>query len=130
MNSVLHLYCPYVWQLKPGHTYDEHLIFVLKIMCDNFLTHNLHCCLGILLFFGKSDVPDWHPGRSNFPGWSFLSHYTGRNFRTGHPLDSSPCDQISQKVLTNLDESAWMVEPKGRTVEVLYPEYRRSPVMT
>jgi hypothetical protein len=25
---------PYVWQLNPGHTYDEHLIFYLKTWCD------------------------------------------------------------------------------------------------
>jgi hypothetical protein len=26
---------PYVWQLDPGHTYDEHLFLALKIGCDS-----------------------------------------------------------------------------------------------
>jgi hypothetical protein len=25
---------PYVWQLDPGHTYDEHLVLALKTGCD------------------------------------------------------------------------------------------------
>jgi hypothetical protein len=27
---------PYVWQLDPGHTYDEHLVLALKTGCDSF----------------------------------------------------------------------------------------------
>jgi hypothetical protein len=26
---------PYVWQLDPGHTYDEHLVLALKTGCDS-----------------------------------------------------------------------------------------------
>jgi hypothetical protein len=71
---------------------------------------------GFLCSLGKPDVLDWYTGRSNFPCWSFLSPYAGRNFNIDHSLDSSPCDRISQNVLSNPDESASVVEPKGRTI--------------
>jgi hypothetical protein len=32
---------PYVWQLDPGHTYDEHLVLALKTGCDICLHTNL-----------------------------------------------------------------------------------------
>jgi hypothetical protein len=37
-------FLPYVWQLDPGHTYDEHLVFPLKpgvtdSLCSNGLFH-------------------------------------------------------------------------------------------
>jgi hypothetical protein len=32
---------PYVWQLDPGHTYDEHLVLVLKTRCDKLAESNV-----------------------------------------------------------------------------------------
>jgi hypothetical protein len=44
---------PYVWQLDPEHTYDEHLVLALKTGCDNILS-NLNCVfLFYLLLFVK-----------------------------------------------------------------------------
>jgi hypothetical protein len=34
---------PYVWQLDPGHTYDEHLILALKTGCDRVEAHQFRC---------------------------------------------------------------------------------------
>jgi hypothetical protein len=46
---------PYVWQLDPGHTYDEHQVLALKTGCD---THGAHATVS-----GTARLPE-HAGHA------------------------------------------------------------------
>jgi hypothetical protein len=46
---------PYVWQLDPGHTYDEHLVLALKTRCDIHHPTHSHPC-SVFLFSSLNDA--------------------------------------------------------------------------
>jgi hypothetical protein len=57
---------PYVWQLDPGHTYDEHLVLALKTGCDTVLVKDriiltpmacLELCTDRISGFMRPDKP-------------------------------------------------------------------------
>jgi hypothetical protein len=75
---------PYVWQLDPGHTYDEHLVLALKTGCDTVPTPDRLCavspcatvCITGLIADGgnqSKEGNDWN--------WFWFE-----NFRTEHAI--------------------------------------------
>jgi hypothetical protein len=69
----------YVWQLDPGHTYDEHLILALKTGCDKNGPQELDDLddlgdLDVNPNEGHSDIDEWFPqDGSNDRDWVIKS---------------------------------------------------------